>query len=526
MSTLLMEAGAWTLVHFLWQGAMLGLAGWALLRALPHSHPQARYCAGLLVLAAMALCPVVTLATLWPQPGHGAAMAFRPPVEWPSVPVAGDGPGREVPWTTWILRLWFLGVCLMAVREAGGWVLAHRRQRRGRGMLAAEWRRRADELARRIGVSREVRFFTSVWASSPQVFGWFKPVVLVPWSAITALPAAQLEALLAHELAHIRRHDYLVNLAQAVVETVLFYHPAVWWLSARVREEREACCDLIAAEACGDTVLYGRALLELEESRERYALAASGSGLARRVRRLLGAGDVGRPGWMAVTLGLLALLLLLSPAYQLYAQDPPPPPPPPPPEPASPKVQPPPPPPPPPPPAKPAKENEKQPPPPPPPPPQPPQAAQSPSAPQPPQPPPPPPPPPSPYAKWVNQDAAYIIAKEEKLRFELLGSDDEREMFIQQFWTRRDPTPATPENEFKVEHYRRISYANERFMTSRQPGWRTDRGMIYIVNGPPDGIESNPGMQREKWVYISSGLRVYFSGPDYTLDKEMNKQLR
>src|ERR1017187_6161984 len=95
------------------------------------------------------------------------------------------------------------------------------------------------------------------------------------------------------------------------------------------------------------------------------------------------------------------------------------------------------------------------------------------------------------YKKWLNEDVRYIITSEEMTAFKQLSNDEERDQFIEQFWLRRDPTPDTPENEYKEEHYRRIAYANEHY-ASGIPGWRTDRGCIYIVYGPPDEIESHP----------------------------------
>src|SRR5215469_6982707 len=96
-----------------------------------------------------------------------------------------------------------------------------------------------------------------------------------------------------------------------------------------------------------------------------------------------------------------------------------------------------------------------------------------------------------PYKKWLNEDVVYIITDEERQAWKRLATDEEREQFIEQFWLRRDPTPDTAENEFKEEHYERIAYANERF-SSGKPGWKTDRGRIYITRGKPDEIESHP----------------------------------
>src|SRR6185503_3583474 len=127
--------------------------------------------------------------------------------------------------------------------------------------------------------------------------GWVKPAVLLPAAALTGLSTVQLESLLAHELAHVRRHDYLVNLLQGLIETLLFYHPAVWWVSRQIRREREHCCDDIAVALCGDVKLYAGALAQLEELRGRVlepALAATGGELLGRIRRLLQPAPSGR----------------------------------------------------------------------------------------------------------------------------------------------------------------------------------------------------------------------------------------
>jgi hypothetical protein len=142
-----------------------------------------------------------------------------------------------------------------------------------------------------LGVSRAVRILTTAAAEVPATLGWLRPVVLLPISAFTALTPEQIELLIAHELAHVKRHDYLVNLIQTAVETLLFYHPAVWWVSAQIRREREHCCDDLAVAVCGNLTLYVRALAALEGLRQRppaLVLAASGGSLVSRIQRLLG----------------------------------------------------------------------------------------------------------------------------------------------------------------------------------------------------------------------------------------------
>jgi uncharacterized protein (TIGR03435 family) len=156
----------------------------------------------------------------------------------------------------------------------------------------------------------------------PTVVGWLRPVVLVPVGALGGLPAEHLEALLLHELAHIRRHDYLINILQSVAESLLFYHPAVWWVSGHIREERELCCDDLAVSINGDALTYARALAQLEAYRPAHlsaAIAANGGSLADRIARLLGHS---RP---AVRTGLgpgvvTVAILLVTAAYGLFGQ--------------------------------------------------------------------------------------------------------------------------------------------------------------------------------------------------------------
>lgn len=161
----------------------------------------------------------------------------------------------------------------------------------------------------------------------PTVIGWSKPVILLPATALSGLSAQQLEALLAHELAHVRRNDYVINLLQALIETLLFDHPAVWWLSRRIRIEREHCCDDLAVQVCGDELSYAKALVALEElrgPRMTLAVSAAGGSLLGRIKRLvtrptttedhpvLGVGAIGVVVVMALLIGLRTLPAGLS----------------------------------------------------------------------------------------------------------------------------------------------------------------------------------------------------------------------
>ena len=155
----------------------------------------------------------------------------------------------------------------------------------------SQWQLAADRLARRLGLRRRVHVTESDTVDTPVVIGWWQPVILLPLAALSGLTPGQIDTILTHELAHIRRHDYLVNVLQHVTETLLFYHPAVWWVSSRMRIEREQCCDAVVVDLCGDPLDYATALTHLEEARSTnavFALAATGGRLAERIRRVLG----------------------------------------------------------------------------------------------------------------------------------------------------------------------------------------------------------------------------------------------
>src|SRR6266566_531391 len=173
-----------------------------------------------------------------------------------------------------------------------------------------------SDLGCRLEISRAVKLMKSALVQVPTVVGWLKPVILLPASTLSGLSPAQLEAILAHELAHVKRHDYLVNTAQCLFETLMFYHPVMWWISRCVREEREHCCDDVVVKVCGNRLAYAKALASLAVSRtgfRGFAFAAAGGSLLHRVRRLMGLpeGQAASTSRQAAGLALIALGLLL-----------------------------------------------------------------------------------------------------------------------------------------------------------------------------------------------------------------------
>jgi beta-lactamase regulating signal transducer with metallopeptidase domain len=223
-----------------------------------------------------------------------------------------------------------VGIAMMSARLTVGFLGAERARRRG--ILAAPpWVAAAvARLVRKLEIRGIVRVAQSALVEVPTLVGWLKPVILLPVSAVGGLTPGELESILAHELAHIRRHDYLVNLLQAVLETILFYHPAVWWLSRRIRQEREHCCDDIAVSVCGDRIAFARALSTMEELRAspRWAVSARGGSLIERIRRLVSqpqpAGSSHLPALAIAALLIVAAFSVTQRRTTVVAEDQPP----------------------------------------------------------------------------------------------------------------------------------------------------------------------------------------------------------
>jgi len=343
------EAVGWALLQFIWQGALVGVLTALALLALRRSAADVRYVVSTIGLSLMLTMPVMTAVQTWrtlegaqvspPAPSAAVAdardsssgIAAAPATTAASIervrstglqvstasattPAASALDRPSSAWLVTTVIVWVGGVAALSLRLLMGWLLVRRMTRRGTSPVPAEWQAVLTRLSRQLHVTRPIRLLRSVLVDVPTVIGWLRPVVLLPSSALAGLAPQQLEAILAHEIAHIRRHDYVVNLLQTLVETLLFYHPAVWWLSHRIRVERENCCDDLAVDLCGDPYAYARALADLEQMRGaegRLVLAATGGSLVHRVRRVLGASShAGRgPGWLA---GSAAVVVIAS----------------------------------------------------------------------------------------------------------------------------------------------------------------------------------------------------------------------
>lgn len=319
---LVVSVAGWCLLHFVWQATLVGVF-YALARMLlPRGNP--RYLAALLALLGLAVVPVVTAWHEW----H----AVWGPADLSGMMVAGASAPAAVAATTviaptwqamleavlpWLVLAWAIGVGVLGVRVFRQW--------RGlRAMLrAAEhlpvWQARARAFAERMGLRRMVPILGSVRIATPTLIGWIRPAVVLPLAVLARMPAAQVDLVLAHELAHLKRLDHLVNLFQVVLETLFFYHPVVHWISRDARNERELCCDALALRATGgERRDFVAALASLEEFRAGHVylvLAASGGVLVERAWFIAGAASRDsrrRPRGHAVVAIAIAVVLALG----------------------------------------------------------------------------------------------------------------------------------------------------------------------------------------------------------------------
>ncbi|HUP61699.1 MAG TPA: M56 family metallopeptidase [Thermoanaerobaculia bacterium] len=334
----LAQAIGWALLHLLWQAAIVAGILAATLALLSRHSANARYAVS---CSALVLVFALFIGTAYRsyersdrlQPVDGGLKPAATSVEEELVPVT------KVPvliavaaTTTWreramelvasaqrslpaIVAIWLAGVIVLSSRLLVSWARARRLARHGAEDASEHWQRVAARLSSALGLRRAVRLVESAAVEVPSVIGSLRPVILIPASALTGMTPEQIEMVLAHELAHIRRHDFFVNLLQAMVETLMFYHPAVWWMSRRVRIEREHCCDDLAVAVCGNPIQYARALTRLEELRAHapaLTVAANGGSLIERIRRLVAerAESTGSSSRWAAAVAMLSVVVI------------------------------------------------------------------------------------------------------------------------------------------------------------------------------------------------------------------------
>ena len=321
------EALGWTLVHSLWQASLVALAFYLIRQFVRRpTHVYLMAVGALLCLTGWSLftwvevykpdhlptSPIATDLSLADAPSTLSVTSQNP--IWTQSPSAASWLATLTTWidpyTRFIAIGWAMGMTILLARLGGGlWYLS--RLKRLHTTPLPAWETTLATLASQLRLRRPVTILASYAAQTPMVIGHFKPVILFPVALATNLPPEQIEAIVAHELAHIYRQDYWINILQSIVETIFFYHPAVRWISSVVREEREKCCDDLAVSLCGDTVVYATALSQAEALQHTdslaLAFAQSRSGLLARIERLV------RPSASSTspTLKLLSVVLML-----------------------------------------------------------------------------------------------------------------------------------------------------------------------------------------------------------------------
>lgn len=334
LSPQVLHALGYTLLHSLWQGALAAITTAVLLLALHRQRANLRYgiaSAGMLLFVLAAAGTFAYYYQTYSAPLTSLPSGFDTATGY-SVAASEVAPTTlDRAWTTTteymdehlpaVVTFWMLGFLAMGLRFLAGLAYVQRLRRYRVTPMGAKWQAKVDALTLQAGYGLRVRVMASGLVSGPMVVGWLKPVILLPSCAISGLSADDLEMILAHEVAHVLRKDYLVNLLQSIAEVVFFYHPAVWFLSASMRAERENCCDDKAVELSGNPIRLARALSALaemlyaKEQAPSLALAALGpdGSLVSRVRRLVlrrSAAPSLSEGILGV--GLLALALLVS----------------------------------------------------------------------------------------------------------------------------------------------------------------------------------------------------------------------
>ena len=276
------RAMGWSLIHFLWQGTLIALTLELGLLGLRKSSVELRYMVRCAALVLMAAAPALTFWFL--------RASDAPALEAPIAAQGGAWVGEL--WLVATTVAWSIGAGLFGARLCRDCLRIRRLHGAAAGtVLPSAWQVRFDRLATALGTRALARVVDSAALSAPTVIGFVKPVVLIPARVLTGLTQDQIEALMAHELAHVMRHDFIVNLLQAALEALLFYHPAVWWVSKGIRAEREYCCDDVAVRVTTDRVSYARALTTLESWRGRelqVGMSTLGGSLMQRIQRLLG----------------------------------------------------------------------------------------------------------------------------------------------------------------------------------------------------------------------------------------------
>lgn len=347
----------WALIHSIWQIATVSLLLWIALRSLPDRATNIRYCVSVLALSVCLILPAITFLQTRISQQAEARQTRGPQIKYEDERATGrasksdpadddratTSSGNTILWARstslenvsylanryfpvlfpYAIVAWFLGIALFSFRMAGGLWQLKKYRRDCNEHISNEWNERFQTICERLGVKESVGLISSNILTTPVAVGIFRPVIIVPCALFLQVDPRQLETVIAHELIHIRRYDPLINLLQAFIETILFYHPCMWWISGHIRREREFAADAEVLATFGESRLtYAAALASLEEIRlstdqttPRLAATANGGNLMSRIQRILNEKteiSYASPAWSAVLATILISAVLLT----------------------------------------------------------------------------------------------------------------------------------------------------------------------------------------------------------------------
>jgi len=329
------SALGWTLVHSVWQGTLIAIIAVAGFTVLNKRSASLRYNFGIILLSLQLLTSIVTffyyqLITPVKNLANNSLNSLSTPVRniplnWQKVDYNLSMATKIQIWLNMhiyeLVICWLIGAAFLMLRFAAGWIYTERLRSSARIVMDKEWRVRFGVLTAKLNISQSVEFRQTTKILTPMVIGAFKPVVLIPFGFLTGFSTSQIEAILAHELAHIRRNDYLVNMLQSFVEVVFFFHPALWWISEKVRTEREHCCDDIALTVCNDKMSLAKALVKVAEWQSAPHLAMAFASkkplLLNRISRVLGIDS--KPKRILVNWPVTLVFLSLMVGFSMFA---------------------------------------------------------------------------------------------------------------------------------------------------------------------------------------------------------------
>lgn len=305
----LINALGWSIFHILWQGVILVLFLGLFLRLLRNKSSNVRY-----FIAVIGLVAIVGLSVMnFVQNYEKSANIYTKPTHYEKISnnVLFDFSDTENNFYTlsryddiknivlkvdkyfpFMVNLWILGVVIFTLKFILGFLYTVRLKNAKTNLVPNQWIKRFQTIQNKLGIHKSITYLESYIIKIPVVLGHLKPVVLVPAEMLTGMPGNQIEAIIAHELAHIRRNDYIINVLQTIVETIFFFHPAVWYISAQIRKERENCCDDLALTVCNESIVYAKALVSIQEltlNRHYSAVAFSGNKkhVLNRIKRMI-----------------------------------------------------------------------------------------------------------------------------------------------------------------------------------------------------------------------------------------------